>query len=68
MHIMRNVPLRNTINTGGHRITNFHFANDIDGLASKEEELVNLRKKLDETFSRYSMEMKKKTKQAHDEQ
>ena len=31
-----------TVNIGGCIITNFQFADDIDGLAGKEEELVNL--------------------------
>lgn len=64
--------MRNTIKTlEVTAIQTFTLQMTLDGLASKEEELVNLVKKLDETFSRYRMEIKTKkikTKQAHDEQ
>ena len=31
-----------TVNIGGRTITNLRFADDIDGLAGEEEELINL--------------------------
>ena len=43
-----------TVNIGGCTITNLRFADDIDGLAGEEEELVNLVNRLDET-ARYRM-------------
>ena len=44
-----------TVSIGGRIITNLRFADDIDGLAGSEAELVNLVKRLDET--RYGMEI-----------
>ena len=46
-----------TVSIGGRTITNLRFADDIDGLAGKEEELASLVKQLDETSSRYGMEI-----------
>ncbi|XP_068250322.1 uncharacterized protein [Palaemon carinicauda] len=46
-----------TVSIGGRTINNLRFADDIDGLAGNEEELVNLVKRLDETSTRYGMEI-----------
>ena len=46
-----------TVSIGGRTITNLRFADDIDGLAGDEEELANLVNRLDETSSRYGMEI-----------
>ena len=37
------------VSNGGRAITDLHFANDIDGLAGKEEELAKLVNCLDKT-------------------
>ena len=44
-----------TVSVGGRTTTN--FADDIDGLTGKEEELASLVKQLDEASSRYGMEI-----------
>ena len=36
-----------TVSIGSRTITNLHFADDIDGLAGKEEELANFIERLD---------------------
>ena len=46
-----------TVKIGGRTITNLHFADDIDGLAGKEEELENLVKKVETTSTAYGMEI-----------
>ena len=46
-----------TITIGGRIITNLRFADDIDGLAGNEGELANLVNHLDETSTRYGMEI-----------
>ena len=46
-----------TVSIGGRVITNLRFADDIDGLAGSEAELVDLVKRLDETSTRYGMEI-----------
>ena len=46
-----------TVSIGGQTITNLWFTDDIDGLAGNEEELANLVNYLDETSSRYGMEI-----------
>ena len=46
-----------TVSIGGRTIPNLRFADDIDGLAGKEEELASLMKQLDEASSRYGMEI-----------
>ena len=52
-----------TVSTGGRVITNLRFADDIDGLAGKEQELANPVNRLDKTSSQYIMEISaKKTK------
>ena len=52
-----------TVSTGGRTITNLHSADDIDGLAEKEEELANLVERLDKASTAYDMEISaKKTK------
>ena len=40
-----------TVSTGGRTITNFRFADDIDGLAGEEEDLVKLVECLNKTLS-----------------
>ncbi|XP_076461722.1 sperm flagellar protein 1-like [Babylonia areolata] len=44
-----------TVSIGGRTITNLRFADDIDGLAGNEEELVNLVECLDKTSATYGM-------------
>ena len=52
-----------TVKIGGKIITNLRFADDIDGLAGKEEELENLVKKVETASTAYGMEISpKKTK------
>ena len=47
----------------GRTITNLRFADDIDSLAGKEEELANLVERLDKVSTAYGMEISaKKTK------
>ena len=48
-----------TVSIGGRTITNLHFADDIDGLAGDEQELVNLveRLKTSTTSTSYGMEI-----------
>ena len=45
-----------TVSIGGRTITNLRFADDIDGLAGQEEELVSLVDRLDKTSSAFGME------------
>ena len=45
-----------TVSFGGRTITNFRFADDIDGLAGEEEELANLVERLDKASTAYGME------------
>ena len=40
---------------GGRTITNFSFADDINGLAGEEEELANLVERLDKASTAYGM-------------
>ena len=51
-----------TVSMGGGTITNFHFANGIDGLAGEEEELANLVECLDKAATAYGMEVSAKKK------
>ena len=44
-----------TVSIGGKTITNFRFADDIDGLAEEEEELTNLVERLDKASTAYGM-------------
>ena len=46
-----------TVSFGGRTITNFRFADDIDGLAGEEEELAKLVERLDEASTAYGMEI-----------
>ena len=46
-----------TVNIGGRAITNLRFADDINGLAGKEEELANLLRRLDKASTAYCMEI-----------
>ena len=46
-----------TDSTGGRTITSLRFADDIDGLAGEEEELVKLVKHLNKASTAYSMEI-----------
>ena len=46
-----------TVSVGGRTITNLRFANDIDGLAGKEEELASLVDRLDKTSGAFGMEI-----------
>ena len=46
-----------TVSIGGKTITNLRFADDIDGLAGKEEELASLVDRLDKTSAAFGMEI-----------
>ena len=46
-----------TVSIGGRTVINLRFADDIDGLAGKEEELVNLVERLDMTSTAYGMQI-----------
>ena len=46
-----------TVGIGGRTITYLHFADDIDGLAGEEEELVKLVERLDKASTAYGMEI-----------
>ena len=46
-----------TVSIGGRTITNLRFADDIDGLAGKEEELASLVDRLDKTSAAFAMEI-----------
>ena len=48
---------KGTVSIGGRTITNLRFADDIDGLAGKEEELSRLVDNLDRTSTAYGMEI-----------
>ena len=53
-----------TASTRGRTITNFRFADDIDGLAGEEVELAKLLERLDKASTAYGMEISaEKTKQ-----
>ena len=45
------------VSIGGRNITNLRFADDIDALAEKEQELEALVESLDKTCTRYKMEI-----------
>ena len=52
-----------TVSIGGRTVVNLRFADDIDGLAGKEEELVSLVERLDSTSTAYGMQIsEEKTK------
>ena len=44
-----------TVSFGGRKITNLRFANDIDSLAGREEELADLVERLDKTSTAFGM-------------
>ena len=46
-----------TVSIGGRTITNLHFADDIDGLAGQEQELVKLVHHLKEASTAYGMQI-----------
>ena len=46
-----------TVSIGGRTIANFRFADDTDGLAGEEEELVKLVERLDKASTDYGMEI-----------
>ena len=46
-----------TVSIGGRKITNLRFADDIDGLAGSEKELKSLVNHLDQSSSKYGMEI-----------
>ena len=52
-----------TVSIGGRTVVNLRFADDIDGLAGKEEKLVSLVERLDSTSTAYGMQIsEEKTK------
>ena len=46
-----------TVSIGGRTITNLRFADDIDGLEGKEEELASLVDRMDKTSAAFGMEI-----------
>ena len=46
-----------TVSIGGRTITNLRFADDIDGLAGQEQELVKLVNHLEEASTAYGMQI-----------
>ena len=48
---------KGSVSIGGRTITNLRFADDIDALAEKEEELFKLVNQLDKAPTRYGMEI-----------
>ena len=46
-----------TVSIGGRTIANLRFADDIDGLAGQEQELVKLVNHLDEAYTAYGMQI-----------
>ena len=46
-----------TLSIGGRTITNLRFADDIDGVAGQEQELVNLVNHLEKTSTSYGMQI-----------
>ena len=48
---------KGTVSTGGRKITNLCFADDIDGFAGEEEELAKLVERLDKASTAYGMEI-----------
>ena len=46
-----------TVSTGGRTITNLRFADDIDGLARKKEELAKFAERLDKASTVYVLEI-----------
>ena len=46
-----------TVSIGGRIITNLRFADDIDGLAGREEELAHLVERLDKTSTAFGMQI-----------
>ena len=46
-----------TVSIGGRTLTNFRFADDIDGSAGEEEELAKLVERLDKASTAYGMEI-----------
>ena len=46
-----------TVSIGGRTITNFHFADDIDGIAREKEKLANLVECLDKASTAYGVEI-----------
>ena len=53
-----------TVGIGGRTIINLRFADDIDGLAGKEDELASLVDRLDKTFAAFGMEISAEEDQA----
>ena len=54
-----------TVRIGGRIIINLRFADDIDGLAGKEEELENLVKTLETASTAYGMEISSEKSKDH---
>ena len=54
-----------TFKISGRIITNLRFADDIDGLAGKEEELENLVKKVETASTAYGMEITPRENKDH---
>ena len=54
-----------TVRIGSRRITNLRFADEIDGLAGKEEELENLVKTLETVSTAYGMEISSEKNKDH---
>ena len=56
---MQNAPCyhNGTIKINGRLITNLRFADDIDGIAGSEDEMISLANKISEASSKFSMEI-----------
>ena len=52
-----------TVSIGGRTVTNFHFVDDINGLAGEEEGLANLVEHLNKASTAYGMEINADDKQ-----
>ena len=48
---------KGTVSIGGRTVTNFRFADGIDGLAGEEDELTNEVERLDKTSTAYGMKI-----------
>ena len=48
---------KGTVSIGGKTVTNFRFADGIDGLAGEEDELTNVVERLDKTSTAYGMKI-----------
>ena len=57
---------KSTVSIGGRCVSNLRFADDIDGLAGSKEELAELIRRLDESCTKYGMEISAEKNQGYD--